>query len=464
MKLKTTTALSLACVLACGAPAFAQSGSGQANAAPATSGQAVSGPSSSGVVIAQGPGPRTGFGTSGYSKGSPWGDAGGQGSAAKPSPVKPSPAKPSPAKPTPAKPTPAKPAPAKPSATTAPAEKTSGDKLPAKPGASKTAPAKDDAKKKSEKRSSAPETAPDTDAPAGVVVQASLNSGEAGGPVRPLLSPQPEATSGQASGASGAEADAADAAKAAALKTPAPRFAARAPLPPVRPASLDEEPAQAVASAAPGSASSSAPVEPAPVASVEARPEPVAPAQQVAVAPPVEVAPPASSGGGFDLMKFLSGKPQHQPVAGQSAAGEEQPRRGRRHARGEARDAGARAQIAPLIERHARANGIPVSLADAVIRVESRYNAAARNGPYLGLSQIHLNTARSMGYGGGAQGLLDADTNLRYGMKYLATAYRLAGGDTCRTIMKYQGGHRTERLSSHAARYCSRVRVMMAAH
>ncbi len=32
----------------------------------------------------------------------------------------------------------------------------------------------------------------------------------------------------------------------------------------------------------------------------------------------------------------------------------------------------------------------------------------------------------------------------RYGMKYLAMAYKMAGGDTCRTVMKYQSGHMTE--------------------
>ncbi|MFD2678838.1 lytic transglycosylase domain-containing protein [Camelimonas lactis] len=220
------------------------------------------------------------------------------------------------------------------------------------------------------------------------------------------------------------------------------RLAARAPLPPARPDDLDSSVSQvAMAPQA----------QPAEVASQ---------ATQAALQAP---AAPAPSSGGFDLFKFLAGKPQGGTTQTAGAPVEDEPRHGRRYARGAARDAAARARIAPLIERHARAYGIPVALADAVIRVESRYNPSARNGPYLGLSQIHLNTARAVGYGGGAQGLMDADTNLRYGMKYLAIAYRLAGGDTCRTILKYQAGHRAERMTSHAARYCSRVRTMMAA-
>lgn len=118
----------------------------------------------------------------------------------------------------------------------------------------------------------------------------------------------------------------------------------------------------------------------------------------------------------------------------------------------------------PLIAKHAAAHGIPAALADAVVRVESRYNTLARNGPNLGLTQINYRTALAIGYNGTAAGLLDADTNLRFGIKYLAMAYRLAGGDTCRTIMKYQGGHRAVSMSRANSVYCARVRTMMAGY
>ncbi|MGE7472122.1 lytic transglycosylase domain-containing protein [Bosea sp. NPDC003192] len=111
-----------------------------------------------------------------------------------------------------------------------------------------------------------------------------------------------------------------------------------------------------------------------------------------------------------------------------------------------------------LVARHAAANGVPFALADAVVRIESRYNPRASNAGNYGLMQIRHQTARGVGYSGGAAGLLDADTNARYAMKYLGQAYRLAGGDTCRTVMKYQSGHMATRMSGANRTYCAKVR------
>ncbi len=113
-----------------------------------------------------------------------------------------------------------------------------------------------------------------------------------------------------------------------------------------------------------------------------------------------------------------------------------------------------------LVARHASANGVPFALADAIVRIESRYNPRASHAGNYGLMQIRHQTARGMGYSGGAGGLLDAETNARFGMKYLAQAYRLAGGDTCRTIMKYQSGHLAERMSGANRSYCAKVRTL----
>eukprot|EP01042_Synura_sphagnicola_P035059 gene35059-44926_t len=60
-----------------------------------------------------------------------------------------------------------------------------------------------------------------------------------------------------------------------------------------------------------------------------------------------------------------------------------------------------------LVARHAAANGVPFSLADAVVRIESRYNPRAANAGNYGLMQIRHQTARGVGYSGGAAGLLD---------------------------------------------------------
>lgn len=131
--------------------------------------------------------------------------------------------------------------------------------------------------------------------------------------------------------------------------------------------------------------------------------------------------------------------------------------------RSERSDAGKASALKPLIARYASENGVPYELADAVVRVESRYNAGARNGPNLGLTQINFRTAQSLGYSGDAAGLFDAETNLRYGIKYLAQAYRLAGGDTCGTILRYQFGHRTTTMTSASRAYCAKVKVITAA-
>lgn len=119
--------------------------------------------------------------------------------------------------------------------------------------------------------------------------------------------------------------------------------------------------------------------------------------------------------------------------------------------------------LKPLIARYASENGLPYELADAVIRLESRYNAGARNGPNMGLTQINVRTAQALGYQGPATGLLDAETNLRYGLKYLAKAYRLADGDTCGTILRYQFGHRTQTMTGASRAYCAKVKVITAA-
>jgi len=126
-------------------------------------------------------------------------------------------------------------------------------------------------------------------------------------------------------------------------------------------------------------------------------------------------------------------------------------------------DAARAAALKPLIARYASENGLPYELADAVVRLESRYNASARNGPNMGLTQINVRTAQSLGYKGGAAGLLDAETNLRYGLKYLATAYKLAGGDTCGTILRYQFGHRAQTMTGASRAYCAKVKVITAA-
>jgi soluble lytic murein transglycosylase-like protein len=95
-----------------------------------------------------------------------------------------------------------------------------------------------------------------------------------------------------------------------------------------------------------------------------------------------------------------------------------------------------------LIAHHAAANGIPASLVHRVIRRESRYNAQATGrGGTMGLMQIKHATARAIGYAGSAAGLLQPDVNLAYGVRYLAGAYRAAGGNADRAVALYASGY-----------------------
>ena len=95
-----------------------------------------------------------------------------------------------------------------------------------------------------------------------------------------------------------------------------------------------------------------------------------------------------------------------------------------------------------MIARHAAANGLPEALVHRVVTRESGYNPRARNASgALGLMQIKYATARGVGYSGSASGLLDAETNLTYAVKYLAGAYQAAGGNANRTVALYQSGY-----------------------
>ena len=100
-----------------------------------------------------------------------------------------------------------------------------------------------------------------------------------------------------------------------------------------------------------------------------------------------------------------------------------------------------RPALDPLIAKYSSQYGVPESLVRRVIVRESKYNPAARNGPYYGLMQISHATAGTMGYHGSPGGLLDAETNLRYAVKYLAGAYMVADGNHDRAVGFYARGY-----------------------
>ena len=104
-------------------------------------------------------------------------------------------------------------------------------------------------------------------------------------------------------------------------------------------------------------------------------------------------------------------------------------------------------QSAPLdgmAAAQASANGVPVSLVDRVIKRESGGNPRAVSRGNYGLMQIRLGTARTMGFTGSAAELLDPQVNMTYAVRYLAGAYRAAGGNESRAVALYASGYYTQ--------------------
>ena len=115
-----------------------------------------------------------------------------------------------------------------------------------------------------------------------------------------------------------------------------------------------------------------------------------------------------------------------------------------------------------LISKYAKTHGVPEALAHAVISVESNYRPKARGAAgEVGLMQIKPATARMMGYRGSTKALYNPETNIKYGMLYLAKAHQLGGGTTCGTILKYNAGHGAKRMNPVSKRYCGKVTRLM---
>ncbi len=122
-----------------------------------------------------------------------------------------------------------------------------------------------------------------------------------------------------------------------------------------------------------------------------------------------------------------------------------------------------RSSYASMIRTAARKHGVPLSIAQAVVQVESNFNPRARGSAgEVGLMQIKPATARGMGYRGSTKALYDPKTNLEWGMKYLAGAHKRASGDVCGTILRYNAGHYARRMNPVSRRYCRKVKTILA--
>ena len=143
-----------------------------------------------------------------------------------------------------------------------------------------------------------------------------------------------------------------------------------------------------------------------------------APAQVAAVAPDPAPAPASEAAEGDFAPLAFAAEPAATPSAGPASG-----------------------HVKALISQYAATYAIPESLLHRVVRSESNYNPAARNGPFLGLMQIRYETARTMGYTGTPIGLLDAEANLKFGARYLRGAYLVAGYNAERAISLYRSGY-----------------------
>jgi soluble lytic murein transglycosylase-like protein len=128
-----------------------------------------------------------------------------------------------------------------------------------------------------------------------------------------------------------------------------------------------------------------------------------------------------------------------------------------------AKDSTASKTYRALIKSEAERNGLPPDIADAVAAIESEYDPATIGAVgEVGLMQVRPETALMLGFKGDLAELARPEVNIRYGVTYLSQAWRLAGGDICRTLMKYRAGHGEEVMSPLSVIYCGRARAHLA--
>ncbi len=117
-----------------------------------------------------------------------------------------------------------------------------------------------------------------------------------------------------------------------------------------------------------------------------------------------------------------------------------------------------------LLKKEAEKNGLPPDIADSVAAIESGYDPTVVGGAgEIGLMQVLPGTAAMLGFKGDLAELAKPEINIRFGVAYLAEAWRLANGDLCRALMKYRAGHGEEAMSPLSVAYCGRARAHLAA-
>lgn len=119
-------------------------------------------------------------------------------------------------------------------------------------------------------------------------------------------------------------------------------------------------------------------------------------------------------------------------------------------------------RVQEALAKESRDAGVPERLSEIVVRIESGFdpNAIGTVGE-IGLMQVRPGTAAMLGFHGNLFELARPETNVHYGVAYLASAWRLTGGDLCRTLMKYRAGLGEEVFTPKSIDYCNRAKALL---
>jgi soluble lytic murein transglycosylase-like protein len=119
------------------------------------------------------------------------------------------------------------------------------------------------------------------------------------------------------------------------------------------------------------------------------------------------------------------------------------------HVKTKKRQISRKAQVTPastdrvvsLIKSMAPQFGVPTWFALRIAKVESGYNPNIRGaaGEY-GVYQMKCATAKGIGFSGNCSQLLNASTNVQYGLKHLQMAMKLSNGNLKMAASKHNGG------------------------
>ena len=114
-----------------------------------------------------------------------------------------------------------------------------------------------------------------------------------------------------------------------------------------------------------------------------------------------------------------------------------------------------RGNVVAMIKAQAPRYGVPTWFALRIAQVESGYNPRARGaaGEY-GVFQLKCATARGIGFRGPCGNLLNASTNVQFGLKHLSLAVRGSNGNLRMAASKHNGGLGCKRIVKS---YVSRV-------